>query len=155
MSEEIKRKQPDFNKTFILTTDASNQGLAAVLSQADDRGKEEVISLYSKCFDKCQLNYSTTDKELQGVIKGIENYRHYLLGKEFILRTDHKALTYMWESKNPTSRLLRWSMKLKEYKFKIEYVKGDDNIADGCSRIFREEKKTLRLFTTRLRMSVK
>lgn len=57
-------------------------------------------------FDKCQMNYSVTDKELLGVIKGIENYRHYLLGREFVLRTDHKALTYLWESKNPTSRLL-------------------------------------------------
>jgi hypothetical protein len=54
-----------------------------------------MISAYSKQFDKCQRNYSVTEKELLGVIKGIENYRHYLLGKKFILRTDHKALVYI------------------------------------------------------------
>ncbi|KAF9760593.1 Retrovirus-related Pol polyprotein from transposon [Nosema granulosis] len=140
LSEEIKRKQPDFSKEFILTTDASNYGIGAVLAQKGDQNQEEVISLFSKSFDKCQMNYSVTDKELLGVIKGIENFRHYLLGKEFVLRTDHKALTYLWESKNPTSRLLRWSMKLQEYKFRIEYVKGEDNIADGCSRIFSQPK---------------
>ncbi|KAF9761730.1 Retrovirus-related Pol polyprotein from transposon, partial [Nosema granulosis] len=60
---------------------------------------------------------------------------HYLLGKEFTLKTDHKSLTYLWETKNPTSRLLRWAMKLQEFKFKIEYIKGEDNASDGFSRI--------------------
>ncbi|KAF9762929.1 Retrovirus-related Pol polyprotein from transposon [Nosema granulosis] len=94
-----------------------------------------MISAFSKNFDKHQMNYSVTDKELLAVVKGINHYRHYLLGRPFTLRTDHKALTYLWECKNPTSRLLRWSMRLQEYSFKIEYVKGEDNIADGCSRI--------------------
>lgn len=139
LAGEIKRKQPDFNKEFILTTDASEMGIGAVLAQINDDGKEEVVSLFSKKFDKCQMNYSVTDKELLAVVKGIGNFRHYLLGKEFTLRTDHKALTYLWESKNPTSRLLRWSMQLQEYKFNVEYIKGEDNIADGCSRIFSKE----------------
>ncbi|KAF9761707.1 Retrovirus-related Pol polyprotein from transposon 17.6 [Nosema granulosis] len=86
-----------------------------------------------------------TDKELLGVVKSIENYRHYLLGRESVLRTDHKALTYLWESKNPTSRLLRWSMKLQEYKFRIEYVKGEDNVADGVIRIFSTAKIVARI----------
>ncbi|KAF9761611.1 Retrovirus-related Pol polyprotein from transposon 17.6 [Nosema granulosis] len=95
-----------------------------------------MISAFSK-------NYSVTDKELLAVVKGIEHYRHYLLGKHFTLRTDHKSITYLWDAKNPTSRLLRWSMKLQEYSFKIEYVRGEDNIADGCSRIneIRQQRK--------------
>ncbi|KAF9760998.1 Retrovirus-related Pol polyprotein from transposon [Nosema granulosis] len=84
LSEEIKRKQPDFSRELILTTDASNFGIGAVLAQRNVKNQEEIISLFSKSFDKCQMNYSVTDKELLGVIKGIENYRHYLLGKEFV-----------------------------------------------------------------------
>ncbi|KAF9760731.1 Transposon Tf2-8 polyprotein [Nosema granulosis] len=70
------------------------------------------------------------------MVKSIENYRHYLLGRMFTLRTDHKALIYLVNAKNPSSRLLRYSLKLQEYTFKIEHVKGEDNIADGCSRTF-------------------
>ncbi|KAF9761336.1 Retrovirus-related Pol polyprotein from transposon 17.6 [Nosema granulosis] len=98
-----------------------------------------MISAFSKRLDKCQRNYSVTDKELLGLVKGIENYRHYLLGRPFTLRTDHRALTYLWEAKNPVGRLLRWSLKLSEYDFKVEYIKGDDHIADGFSRIYQEE----------------
>ncbi|KAF9760761.1 Retrovirus-related Pol polyprotein from transposon 17.6 [Nosema granulosis] len=97
--------------------------------------RENMTSDFSKNFDKHQMNYSVTDKELLAVVKGVEHYRHYLLGKEFTLKTDHKSLTYLWETKNPTSRLLRWAMKLQEFKFKIEYIKGEDNASDGFSRI--------------------
>ncbi|KAF9752811.1 Transposon Ty3-G Gag-Pol polyprotein, partial [Nosema granulosis] len=135
------RAQPCFDREFILTTDASDTGIGAVLSQKDENGKERMISAFSKRLDKCQKNYSVTDKELLGLVKGIENYRHYLLGRPFTLRTDHRALTYLWETKNPVGRLLRWSLKLSEYDFRVEYIKGDDNIADGFSRVYQDEEK--------------
>jgi hypothetical protein len=75
-----------------------------------------------------------TDKELLAVIKSVEHFRHYLLGKSFTLRTDHKALQYMWSTTNPSSKLLRWSLKLQEYSFTPEYIKGEKNVADGLSR---------------------
>ncbi|KAF9761364.1 Retrovirus-related Pol polyprotein from transposon [Nosema granulosis] len=123
--------------------------MGAILSQIDKAGNERMISAYSKNYDRHQMNYSVTDKELLAVVKSIEHYRHYLLGKEFLLRTDHKALTYLWETKNPTSRLLRWAMKLQEYKFRIEYVKGEDNAADGYSRInvVKRDAATQRVFS--------
>lgn len=130
----MSRAQPDFSQEFILTTDASEIGIGAILSQIDSNLKENVISTFSKNFDKHQLNYSVTDKELLAVVKGIENYRHYLLGKEFLLRTDHKALTFLKTCKSPTTRLLRWAMKLQEFDYRIEYIKGEENAADGLSR---------------------
>ncbi|KAF9760555.1 Transposon Tf2-6 polyprotein, partial [Nosema granulosis] len=130
----LERAQPDFTKPFILTTDASDYGIGAILSQVREDGREKMISAFSKNLDKAQLNYSVTDKELLAVVKGIENYRHYLLGAQFTLRTDHKALAYLWETKNPCSRILRWSLKLQEYSFNVEYIRGSTNIADACSR---------------------
>lgn len=140
---EHGKGQPDRHGHFILTTDASDTGIGAVLAQKDERGRERMIAAFSKNFDKCQMNYSVTDKELLGVVKGIENFRHYLLGKEFTLRTDHRALTYLWQTKTPGSRLMRWSLKLSEYTFKLEYIKGEDNIADGLSRMQERKDKSV------------
>ncbi|KAF9761649.1 Retrovirus-related Pol polyprotein from transposon [Nosema granulosis] len=95
--------------------------MGAILSQIKEKGQEKMISAFIKNFEKHQKNYSATDKELLAAVKSIE---HYLLGKEFLLKNDHKALTYLWETKNSTSRLLRWAMKLQEFKFRVEYIRG-------------------------------
>lgn len=140
LGKEVFKHLPDLNKTFILTTDASEKSIGGILSQKSENGTEYVISYFSKKLKDAQLNYSVTDKELLAAIKAIENYRHYLLGKEFVLRTDHKAIQYLWETKNPTSRLMRWSLFLQEFKFKIEYIKGESNAADYLSRYLYEVK---------------
>lgn len=128
------KAQLQINRPFILTTDASNDAYGSILSQIDDFGREHMISTFSKKMDKHQINYSVTDKELLAVVKSIEHYRHYLLGQTFHLRTDHKSIEYLNTKKNPTGRFLRWALKLQEYNFRIEYVKGDLNGADGLSR---------------------
>ena len=67
------RAQPDFRKDFVITTDASNEAIGAILAQVNHRGKEEMISAFSKKLDAAQKNYSTTDKELLAVVKGLEH----------------------------------------------------------------------------------
>ena len=129
-----ERAQPNFREKFILITDASSYAISAILAQKDAQGKEKMIYAYSKGLDKAQINYSVTDKELLAVVKGIEHFRHFLLGSEFILRTDHKALEYLWSTNNQEGRLMRWALKLQEYKFTPEYIKGEKNAADGLSR---------------------
>lgn len=114
-----------------MTTDASDVPIGGLLSQQDETGKERLIYAYSQSLDSVQKNYGITDKELLAVVKSVEKLRRYLLGKKFILRTDHKELSYLRDAKNPTSRLLRWALKLQEYQFKIEYIRGEDNFADG------------------------
>ena len=128
------RTLPDLNKEFILVTDASNIAMGAVLTQKDDSGRERIISCLSRKFIKAQQNYSTTDKELLAIEKGIEYYKHYLLGKHFIPKTDHQALQYMQTASNDNSRILRIALKLQNYKFTPVYIKGETNIADIFSR---------------------
>lgn len=135
------RSQPDFTKKFILTTDASNAAIGAILSQELIEGEEQVIYFYSRKMSKAEQNYSVTDKELLAVVKGINHFRHYLNGKEFVLKTDHKALECLNKSTELSSRLMRWALHLQEYKFKLTYIEGDKNAADGLSRYI----KTLRL----------
>lgn len=72
------------------------------------------------------------------VVKTLEYFRHYLIGKPFILETDHRALEYLWSTENTNSRLLRWALKPQEFSFTPKYIKGEDNAADGLSRPERD-----------------
>jgi adenylate kinase len=73
---------------FILDTDASGVGNGTVLWQVQNN-KERVISYCSKKLDKQQQRYSATRRELLAVVTFIHQFRHYLLGNKFLLRTDH------------------------------------------------------------------
>ena len=134
ISDATARAQPVFEKDFIVITDASSTAIGGILAQKDDNGGEKMIHAFSKTMDKAQLNYSVTDKELLALVKTVEHFRYYLLGRKFTARTDHRALAYLWESKNPVSRILRWSLKVQDYQFTPEYIKGDTNAADVLSR---------------------
>lgn len=140
INEDMKSIQPMIYEDFILTIDASEVRIRAILSQVID-GKERMISAFSKKLDKHQINYSITDKEPLALVKGVENYRHYLLGKKFLLKTDHKALAHLGKTKDLKGRMMRWALLLQEYVFDIQYILGEENIADRYSRIFFTEKQ--------------
>ena len=92
---------PDFNKDFILDTDASHNTIGAVLSQLDDEGNEKVISYGSHAMIKHEIVYCITRKELLAICFFTQHFKHYLYGRQFTLRTDHKAITFMLTTKNP------------------------------------------------------
>lgn len=86
---------PDPNKPFILDTDASDVGIGAVLSQQEEEGLERVVAYASRALTKQERKYATTKKELLGMVTFTKYFRHYLLGKEFVLRTDHNSLRWL------------------------------------------------------------
>jgi hypothetical protein len=86
-----KLTQPDFNKVFILETDASNIGLGAALSQIFEEGQKP-IAFASRTLSDAEKKYSITEKEMLGALWAMEHFHYYLYAREFILRTDHKAL---------------------------------------------------------------
>ena len=134
LSESTVRSQPDFSKPFILTTDASDRAIGAILSQEVSPGCEKMIYAFSKVLDQAQRHYGITDRELLAVVKAVQYFKHYLLGRQFTLRTDHLALKYLESSKNDNSRLMRWSFILQEFNFKVDYVRGEENASDFLSR---------------------
>lgn len=120
---------------YILDTDASNIGIGGVLSQIQD-GKEVVISYGSKKLDKQQQRYSVTRRELLAVVTFIHQFRHYLLGKKFHLRTDHGSLRWLFAFKDPQGQVARWLEFLSEYNFEIQHRAGNKHQnADFLSRI--------------------
>lgn len=76
---------------YVLDTDASNEGVGAVLSQLQD-GEERVIGYYSKTLTPPERNYCVTRRELLALVKGVKQFRPYLYGQKFTLRTDHASL---------------------------------------------------------------
>lgn len=125
---------PNFTKDFIVTSDASQYGIGGVLSQNFD-GKILPVAYSSRTLIDAEINYSTIEKELLGILFSVESFRPYLFGRSFKLQTDHKPLIWLHNMKNPNSRLLRWRHRLSEYDHDIEYIKGSKNTgADALSR---------------------
>ena len=108
---------------FILDVDASGCGIGAVLSQKQD-GKEKVIAYASRALNKAEKNYCITEKELLAVRFFIEYFRQYLLGRRFLVRSDHQALTWLFNMKEPSGKVARWIEILSLYDFAIEYRAG-------------------------------
>ncbi|CAG2191492.1 unnamed protein product [Mytilus edulis] len=108
---------------FILDTDASNIGIGSVLSQIQN-AKEKVIAYGSKKLDKPQQRYSVTRRELLAVITFIHQFRHYLVGRKFLLRSDHASLRWLFNFKDPQGQLARWLETLSQYIFDIQHRPG-------------------------------
>ena len=120
--------------TFVLDTDASNTGLGAVLSQQQD-GCERVISYASRTLSKSEKNYSTTRKELLAMIYGLKQYRQYLLGRSFIIRTDHSALQWLRRTTDLIGQEARWLTFIEQFQYTIVHRAGSRHMnADALSR---------------------
>ena len=128
-------KSPDFSKQFILQTDASERGIGAVLSQRTADGEEHPIAYYSRKLLPREEKYATVEKECLAIKLGVQAFRVYLLGRQFVVQTDHRSLEWLHRLKENNARLTRWSLSLQPYMFTVEHRAGKDNInADGLSR---------------------
>ena len=125
---------PDPGLPYVLDTDASKDGVGAVLSQIQE-GKERVIGYYSKTLSPPEKNYCVTRRELLAVVKGMKHFRPYLYGRTFELRTDHASLMWLCRRREPSDQVARWLEALAEFKYTISHRAGPKHgNADGLSR---------------------
>lgn len=131
-------KFPEFDKPFILKTDASNFAIGAVLSQGS-LNNDKPSCYASRTVSDVEINYSTIEKEMLAIIWAVKYFRPYLYGNKFTIVTDHEPLTWLMNFKEPSSKILRWRIQLMEYDFDIIYKKGSQNVlADAPYRIDHE-----------------
>ena len=123
---------PDFNREFILETDASLRGLGGVLSQIDENGKVHVIAYASwtlRPSEKSMHNYSSAKLELLALRWAVTKiFRDYLLWSKFTVYTDNSPLAYVQTSKLGVSQL-HWLIELALFDFNIIYRLGKTNQA--------------------------
>ena len=127
---------PDFSKEFILITDASAEGLGAVLAQKNENDKEVVIAYASRRTNNNERNYPITELECLAIIWAVEHFHKFLISTKFRVITDHAALKSLMKDKEPKGRRARWVMKLQQYNFEIFHRSGKLNTnADALSRL--------------------
>ena len=141
--ETLKRKLmstpilalPSMKEPFILYTDASMTDMGAVLSQLQD-DQERAICFAPKAFSKAQTRYSATKRELLAVVNLTRHFRHYLLGRQFKIVTDHSALQWLNNFKDPEALTARWLEKLAAFNYEVGHRPGKSiGNANGLSLI--------------------
>ena len=125
---------PKQSDQFVLTTDASDVSLGAILSTK--RGT--VVEFASRELSMAEKKYITTEKECLAIVWAVRKLRHFLQGAPFILETDHRPLLWLESAKSSharSQRLERWSLELRAYEFQVVHRPGTSNVqADALSR---------------------
>lgn len=132
-------EHPDYSKPFIVECDASDKGVGAVLLQeTTKRGIKKDLPVFfaSRKLTPGERKWPIRDKEALAIVWALATFRHHILGRHFIVRSDHQSLEWLMEAK--TGRLARWALLLSEYEpFTIQYKSGKVNKrADALSRMY-------------------
>lgn len=129
---------PNFALEFIVETDASNVGIGAVLMQ-----ENHPIAFFSKKLGPRLQAASTYTKELHAITESVRKWRQYLLGRFFVVRTDHKSIRELLQQTIQTPEQQRYVSKLLGYHFRIEFRTGCSNkAADALSRLPEDQTAT-------------
>ena len=146
---------PTPKDTFILQTDASTKGIAGILNVLRE-GKELPVGFYSKKLHPAEARYSATEIECLAIIRSIQHFGVYLVGKPFTVETDHKALTHLHSSTHLNGRLMRWALLMQPYNFTTRYHPGQENgnaegrtLSSGLGWRPRRSKRTTTTFSRR------
>ncbi|MGR0227371.1 Ty3/Gypsy family RNase HI domain-containing protein, partial [Klebsiella pneumoniae] len=114
---------PNFDQSFMITTDASEYALGAVLSQEGEKG-DRPIAYASRRLTEAETRYSALERELLGIVWAINHFRPYVFGRKFTVHTDHRPLQWVGKMKESSARITRWKEFLGQYNLEIKYKPG-------------------------------
>jgi hypothetical protein len=141
--------QPDYNKPFFLTTDASSYGVGAVLSQEGETNPRTLkimrhpIVYYSATFTETERNYDIFERELLALMKALHHWRPHVAATEIpvTILMDHANLTHWKVPRKVNRRVAWWFGELQEYNLVIQHVPGKlHTAADMLSRPPTDDK---------------
>ena len=127
----------DFEKLFMLETNALKEGLGAVLSQKQSNRQYHPIAFTSHALHRGEKNYHLSKLEFLALKWAImEQFCKYLQYGHFTIRTDNNPLTYILMTPNLDAIRHRWVAALARFNMNIEYLRGTNNkVADALSRV--------------------
>lgn len=138
LTSDLLLVRPNYEDTFVLTTDASEYAIGAVLSNVHSINKP--IAFASRGLVGAERRYHTIEKELLAIVWAVEYFRHYIYGQNFIVYTDHRPLISIWHLKETSPTLTRLRLKLQGLDCDIRYKQGKENVvADFLSRLHSDE----------------
>ena len=118
--------------------DASPVGLGVIVGQVNPNNKKDrvIVRCASRLLSDTEKRYSQCEKEGLAAVWGCERMKLLLLGKEFTLITDNRAIELIFRNpkSKPPARIERWNLRLSDFRFKIEHRPGKYNLADYLSR---------------------
>lgn len=136
ISEPVLKIYSPMKETEI-HTDASSHGFGAILLQKQEDQKFHPVYFYSGKTTDEQKNYHSFELETLAVVKALERFRVYVLGKPFVLVTDCDAMRRTLDKKEINRKIARWSLALQEYSFTTEHRKAEKMAhVDGLSRCY-------------------
>ena len=119
LSKEPVLMAPNFNKSFVLQTDASLYGISGILCQEDDTKQLHPISYASRILSSAETRYSVIERELLAIVWSLGHYSHIIFGQEVKIQTDHQPLRYLESLTEKNARLTRWSLILQNYNISV------------------------------------
>ncbi|GBG63083.1 hypothetical protein CBR_g36568 [Chara braunii] len=127
-------KVADPSLPFVVTTDASQYGIGAVLQQDDSNGYRPVEFMSARM--PCEkVATSTYERELYALRQALDHWKHYLLGRHFKVYSDHETVRWLKTQAKMTPKLTRWAAEIDQFDFELKPVKGKYNVvADALSR---------------------
>lgn len=141
IKEKLARKpvliHPNFSRPFILSTDASNFCIAAMLGQRTDPddGVIHPVSYFSRKLNETEIKLPIMEKELLAIVQAVKTFRNYLIGNRFIIRCDNASLQQIKKLESPTNKVARWLLFLSEFDYEFQKIPGSENqMADLFSR---------------------
>src|ERR1700747_588888 len=148
MCQQPVLRQPNYDKPFILQTDASAYGMGAILSQegetknSNNKPKTHHVLYYSAIFTPTERNYDIFERELLAVLKALAHWRVHLGWTRFPIQvlTDHTNLTYWKQPRKVNCCVARWFGELQDYWLEIKHIPGKTQPADMLSRPPTQDK---------------
>jgi hypothetical protein len=114
------------NKEATVTTDASQEALAAVLTQ-----EGHPVIFISRNLSGAERKYSNIEREALAITWAVTRLKHFLLGRRFDIVTDHQPLIHLFGSTKPipestSARITKWALLLMNYDYEVKYARGRD-----------------------------
>ena len=124
----------DFEKQFVVTTDASDVAIGSILEQDSGSGLQPV-AFASRKLNATEIRYSAYERELLGIVWAIGQWKHYFQGPHpIIIQADHAPLRHLPNQTSVNSRVWRWLSILQGYNVEIHHIPGKKNPAESLSR---------------------